>query len=573
MIEEETSPVQDNKLQQTTSALIYPLDEESLNLSPKIHQEDKFLYEDRFWDQDELISQTLELLQMQDKEQFKSEWSWLQFQEFFIYHIAFYLIGPLVVLLFQNRELMINLNFLGFNSLFLRHLCLWIFLLFSLLTYIFTSHSIIELSDFIFIWIAVIIRSIIIASKFATFSSAKCTLYKIQVIKNNQFMFDEIIDEWRSQTADILLLEQVRCLKRHQFEVSLYKIDFMVPLGLDTQSNIKNTQINYQTEYKIDLKNNQYCGFQIFGYLVNKYQEIHPSKNFLIQSLIESIGTAGMPIFLRLDLIMWGECSSWDIFRLIINFLVAFQAFYGFFLFIHLTFYDQGRRFFLVQQCLYMIKSNAQRYFYEKYIPTINFSNFQTLQAWSMLRALCFDYGQSYTLRQQGFFMILFLGFISIMYQQFFKQLLSQTFQLELWGELSLFIIIFNLYYLFLGATSNSFYSEFEVSLQEVKSVYQDILRMKNSYLDLGVEPQNFVHKKFLRLLKTYVKSDKVEFEFVINGIIREIDDNLRLLSNDQRNNPFKFFGVVITFNLLKSGIVGLSTIFSYSLQQKMLRK
>ena len=66
--------------------------------------------------------------------------------------------------------------------------------------------------------------------------------------------------------------------------------------------------------------------------------------------------------------------------------------------------------------------------------------------------------------------------------------------------------------------------------------------------------------------MKTYVKSDKVEFEFVINGIIREIDDNLRLLSNDQRNNPFKFFGVVITFNLLKSGIVGLSTIFSYSL-------
>lgn len=44
-------------------------------------------------------------------------------------------------------------------------------------------------------------------------------------------MFDEIIDEWRNQTPEILFLEQVRCLKRHQFEVSLYKIDFMVPLS------------------------------------------------------------------------------------------------------------------------------------------------------------------------------------------------------------------------------------------------------------------------------------------------------------------------------------------------------
>ena len=47
-----------------------------------------------------------------------------------------------------------------------------------------------------------------------------------------------------------------------------------------------------------------------------------------------------MPLFLRLNLITRGEMTSWDLLRLIINFLVALQAFYGVFLFIHLIFYD-----------------------------------------------------------------------------------------------------------------------------------------------------------------------------------------------------------------------------------------
>ena len=49
--------------------------------------------------------------------------------------------------------------------------------------------------------------------------------------------------------------------------------------------------------------------------------------------------------------------------------------------------------------------------------------------------------------------------------------------------------------------------------------------------------------------------------------MVKEIDDNLRLLEIDKRNNPFKLYGVPITFNLLKSAGVGISTVFSYALQ------
>lgn len=50
-----------------------------------------------------------------------------------------------------------------------------------------------------------------------------------------------------------------------------------------------------------------------------------------------------------------------------------------------------------------------------------------------------------------------------------------------------------------------------------------------------------------------------------IQDIIQEVDDNLRMLENDQRNHPFRLYGITITFNLLKSAVVGLSTIYSYA--------
>lgn len=49
--------------------------------------------------------------------------------------------------------------------------------------------------------------------------------------------------------------------------------------------------------------------------------------------------------------------------------------------------------------------------------------------------------------------------------------------------------------------------------------------------------------------------------------LVSELDDNIRLITYDERNNPFRLYGVKVTYNLLKSALVGLSTVFSYSLQ------
>jgi len=65
-----------------------------------------------------------------------------------------------------------------------------------------------------------------------------------------------------------------------------------------------------------------------------------------------------------------------DIIRLIINFLTSVQAFLGSVIFLAIGIYDFRRKFFLLDQCLYMLSAKKVTYpTAKKLIPTINFNN------------------------------------------------------------------------------------------------------------------------------------------------------------------------------------------------------
>lgn len=122
--------------------------------------------------------------------------------------------------------------------------------------------------------------------------------------------------------------------------------------------------------------------------------------------------------------------------------------------------------------------------------------------------------------------------------------------------------------YLYYGSALNNYFDVFETLLDDLKSIYLDIKRMREQYFENNIAPINEVHKIFVNILKDQVKTDAVK-EY-IESLVAEIDDNIRHLNYDRRNNPFKLYGVVVTFNLLKSAGVGLSTVFSYALQQRL---
>ena len=67
-------------------------------------------------------------------------------------------------------------------------------------------------------------------------------------------------------------------------------------------------------------------------------------------------------------------------------------------------------------------------------------------------------------------------------------------------------------------------------------------------------------------MLKDQVGENTEVVKSYIEEIVSELDDNIRLINYDRRNNNFKLYGITITFNLLKSALVALSTIFSYAI-------
>lgn len=58
--------------------------------------------------------------------------------------------------------------------------------------------------------------------------------------------------------------------------------------------------------------------------------------------------------------------------------------------------------------------------------------------------------------------------------------------------------------------------------------------------------------------------------EEFVNHIINELDENKRILDYDLKMNPFTLYGVVITYNLLKSSVVGVASLLGFVIQQRM---
>ncbi|KAM3147709.1 hypothetical protein pb186bvf_000037 [Paramecium bursaria] len=555
--------------------LVFP---ENIKFDEKVDDEEKYLSEDHIWEPTD-TELSLESIKKDEMDRFRTSWSWLQFIEFYFYHILYYnFLGPFMIpfiLIKPGLTLMRNMQFWGLSQQYFLQTFIWFGSMVVGLGYFIFENSIITLTEVLFLWYAVIIRTAVIASKYATFTPDKILLYKKLQLEDQILAFDLMLNDWREQSKKILFLEQYRSIKRKQFEVTQFKFDFIAPPHPKTVEGIRDVEIEYYQDMNIVLENSQqFNGFQLFGYLVQQYKNTHDSNNAFKFATIEALIFSVTPTLIKLPQLIEDNITYVDAIRIIIGFFISTFAFFGSYVFFHLGYYDFNRKFYLNDQCLYMIQSTNRKFTYPKAIPTMNFNNLCTLQAWSMIRSMSFDYGDTFNQRTQGFFSLVFLGFMFLIFIAFFLILDLVTlslFQSILLGELGILIISFTIYYLYLAARLNSYFQCYEISLEELKSVYQDILRMTDAYFVQNKEPINFIHKKFIQLLRIQSQGNLKEVEEIIDDVIYEIEDNLRLLEIDKKNNPFKLYGVPITYNLLKSAGVAISTLFSFALQQRLL--
>ena len=69
------------------------------------------------------------------------------------------------------------------------------------------------------------------------------------------------------------------------------------------------------------------------------------------------------------------------------------------FVYLNLEIYDMNRKVFLLDQAYYLITTKRTKCLENKLLPTINLINYKSLEAWSMLRSIVFDYGAVYHIR------------------------------------------------------------------------------------------------------------------------------------------------------------------------------
>lgn len=73
-------------------------------------------------------------------------------------------------------------------------------------------------------------------------------------------------------------------------------------------------------------------------------------------------------------------------------------------------------------------------------------------------------------------------------------------------STLAVFFFIFIVRYMLYAAEINKYFDEFKKQLENIKFIYSDIRRMKDTYFQAGkgacCEPINFIHKSFVTHLK-----------------------------------------------------------------------
>ncbi|CAD8048864.1 unnamed protein product [Paramecium primaurelia] len=516
---------------------------------------------------------------------YQTEWHWKFFFEFLFYHIMFYnLFGPFMVIFFwkwPGMPLMINMRFLKHHAQFYFQLLLWLGSLAGGYWYLFDDKNIITLTEVVFTQFALLIRAVVIAAKYATLSEERIKLYKQEVLSEEIFTFDLMMWDWRLQTPKVLFLEQLRFLKRRELDPDFYKIDFLCQPHNKTVKQLLQVDVGFYREWLeqqdesqiAPIIDNTFNCFFIFGYLVNSFQKTHSPNGFSKYVVVQSLILSLTPCLLRVQYFYEIDVGAIDILRIIINVLTTFQAFFGSFVFLQIGLYDLQRKFYILDQCCYMLSIKEQNYSSgKKLLPSINFNNPITLQAWSMLRGMAFDYGRTYDFRIQGFYSLIFIGWI-FLFLFGIGVLLDfihiDFFQTTLLSEMLVILTGFIGYYLWHGAQLNEYYETFDILLEDVRNMYVDILRKKEQYFILNLDITNAIHKKFVFLLKSQTKSLETITQY-INLIIEEIDDAIRQLNYDEKHNPFKIYGIRITLNFLQSVVVAVFTVVGFAVQQRM---
>ncbi|CAD8152795.1 unnamed protein product [Paramecium octaurelia] len=496
---------------------------------------------------------------------YKAEFNMKHFAQYYTYQLLFYIFGPFTCLFFFNKPmLMYNLGFWSCRQDVVFHYLQWGGHIFSLVMYFY--FELISSLEMGLLWFSLLTRSIIIAAKFSTLNEDRIQLYEQSRLSEKTIKFDTVLFDWAAQTKKLKYLEIARSAKRHDFDTQFFYFDFIVEPMQETQKALAQEQ-NIEID---EAKNGKYSGINLISYFIESFQQLNTRKYILMTSLLIGLIIVATPKAIYCYNHFY---SPLEVFLNVVCGIFQTIQFNCIFMYLLIALDDMKRKIFLLDQVFYLISTKRVKCCEFKLAPTIDINCPRTIEAWSMLRSITFDYGASYHIRNQVYFTILILFcIVSII---FVLQIILDYFIIDYYYLITLGIIfciyfIFVSCYLMSAAKINEYFEEFKTQIENLKFICQDVKRMKQYYFeDCLSEPQNFIHKSFVNHLKQQHGKDTLVIYQRIDCLIESLENAQKHIEYDCRNYPLRLYGIKISFEILQNFVVGLFTVISFVIQQR----
>lgn len=515
-----------------------------------------------------------------------------QYIQFFLLHIIYYgIFGPLIAipaLCSKNlSNLFSNLQITKLGVSFYAQTFYWICAL--LLYYAFFDKMMIADFSLLHIWvIALILRSMTIAGKYATYQKIQIQRYFKEKLTIQQLIGELMFYNWLAQKTPIIETELKNSFMRKDIDRRLLKAAFMEKLEGETKKEFDQIINDIQSkgeEMKAKVVKDAELGDKatleyydstlVFHFLTRAYNRIFPIKGYqyfllFLTSFLYGLSPALIRVFRGKK--FHGE----ETLEIIIFYFTAFG--YCFLIFTAAGFYRlamrdiNNKRFILRNLGQLISPRNDPKISNQKLLPSFNIVDKLSVSAWLNLRTIGLDYGKKFHKRHELFVSVAFLIGLSAIVYAFSIHYYASIFDQEITQELEdltycLLIDFFLMSLMFLrlihGAAKVN--GEFSVHIQIVKKNKELLKRFSNN-IEFYFGSQNRVAKGEVGLsflqerLTEEIKSLKGEktVEDFLAELIGLYENCARSLQDEMKYGSVRVLGAGVGMGYVCISFVGI---------------
>jgi hypothetical protein len=442
----------------------------------------------------------------------------------------------------------------------------------------------------IMLYFLVMLRSVNVGAKYATFTRAYRDRLLSRYITDEEQTKWNLLGPWDAQDNHVVKREINYAMRRKMIDASTFKVSFIDPpskLIADalTDSKVLGDYCKGHANYKIPGSEGfiQYYDCRSLVYnLLAIHTQSRKNNVILPIAIFCTLLWFCLPGLTRL-LVGLNYCgTTWN--HVIVFFVTSFffmPLFFINFMFFKRAYYDYDRIDFLNNQLWQMLSPTKVPTVENKIFPTINIADPISLQAWINMRRMAFDYGINFHSRHRIFIPMCFIFAVAAFVFIAFKRLVlfgQAEHVITICQLLFLYIVIvYGAFYVILVRQCmliNNSYKNHLCQIRENQQIYNSMHHFRDYYIKSNKDkeipfdvnqifntiPKSLVHKQLSDWMATTL-GDSFKFEQFCDPLVEKLgemmDEFSKEIDRQYSYSPKTFLGRKVTF-----AVFGMSVFF-----------